>query len=56
MRKDRLVVGLFCIALSVWLFFSGATDDTRTSAVAIAVLGIASAVLGIVMVAISRKK
>ena len=49
MRKDRLIVGLVCIALAVWLFLSGTTGDTVAPAVAIAVLGIA-------MVAISRKK
>jgi len=48
-RKDRLIVGLVCIALAVWLFLSGTTGDTVAPAVAIAVLGIA-------MVAISRKK
>lgn len=49
MRKDRLIVGLICIALAVWLFLSGATGDTVAPAVAIAVLGI-------IMVAISRKR
>jgi hypothetical protein len=48
-RKDRLIVGLICIALAVWLFLSGTTGDTVAPAVAIAVLGM-------VMVAISRKK
>jgi len=48
-RKDRLIVGLICIALAVWLFLSGATGDTVAPAVAIAVLGI-------IMVAISRKR
>ena len=49
MRKDRLIVGLICIALAVLLFLSGATGDTVAPAVAIAVLGI-------IMVAISRKR
>lgn len=49
MRKDRLIVGLICIALAVGLFLSGATGDTVAPAVAIAVLGI-------IMVAISRKR
>ena len=49
MRKDRLIVGLICIALAVWLFLSGATGDTVAPAVAIVVLGL-------IMVAISRKK
>lgn len=49
MRKDRLVVGAICIALAVWLFASGATGDTLAPAITIAILGI-------VMVAISRKR
>ena len=49
MRKDRLIVGLICIALAVWLFLSGATGDTVAPAIAIAVLGI-------IMVAISRRR
>ena len=48
MRKDRLVVGIICVALAAWLFLSGATGDTVAPAIAILVLGI-------VMVAISRK-
>ena len=48
MRKDRLIVGLICIALATWLFLSGATGDTVAPAIAILVLGI-------VMVAVSRR-
>jgi len=48
-RKDRLIVGLICIALAVWLFLSGTTGDAVAPAVAIAILGI-------IMVAISRKR
>ncbi|MFC2062767.1 hypothetical protein ACFLS8_02345 [Chloroflexota bacterium] len=49
MRKDRLVVGVICIALAVWLFLSGTTGDTIAPALTITILGI-------VMVAISRKR
>ena len=49
MRKDRLIIGIICIALAVWLFLSGTTGDTVAPAVAIAILGI-------VTVAIARKK
>ena len=49
MRKDRLIVGLICIVLAAWLFLSGTTGDTVAPAVVIAVLGI-------VMVAIARKR
>ena len=49
MRKDRLIVGLICIAIAVWLFVSGTTGDTVAPAVAIAILGI-------IMLAIARKR
>ena len=49
MRKDRLIVGIICIALAAWLFLTGAAGSTVAPAVAIAILGI-------IMVAISRKK
>ena len=48
MRKDRLIVGLICIAIAVWLFLTGTTGSTIAPAVAIAVIGI-------IMVAIARK-
>ncbi|MFH1640211.1 MAG: hypothetical protein ABIB93_07900 [Chloroflexota bacterium] len=49
MRKDRLIAGLICIALAVWVFLTGKTGETVAPALAIAVLGI-------VMVAISRRR
>ena len=49
MRADRLVAGILCVGLSIWLFASGVTGGSIAPAVAIAVLGI-------IMIAISRKK
>ena len=49
LRKDRLIVGLICIALAVWLFLSGTTSGVVAPAITIAILGI-------VMVAIAVKK
>ena len=49
MRKDRLIVGIICLALAAWLLFSGTTGGVIAPAIAIAILGI-------VMVAIARKK
>jgi hypothetical protein len=49
MRKDRLIIGILCIALSAWMFLAGASGGTTAPAVAVAVLGI-------IMVAISRRK
>lgn len=48
MRKDRLVVGIICIALAVWLFASGVSGDTLAPVITILILGV-------VMVAISRR-
>ena len=49
MRKDRLIAGLLCIALAVWMFISGTENDMVAPAIAITVLGI-------IMIAISKKK
>ena len=49
MRKDRLIVGILCIALSVWMFLAGASGGETAPA-------IATSVLGIIMVAISRRR
>ncbi len=49
MRKDRFIAGLLCIALAVWMFVSGSEDGLTVPAIAITILGI-------IMIAISRKK
>ena len=49
MRKYRLIVGLICIALGAWLILSGVTADTIAPAIAVVVLGI-------IMVAIARRR
>ncbi len=46
MRKDRLIVGLLCIAFAIWTFFS---NNTIGPAIAIGILGL-------ITVAIARKK
>jgi hypothetical protein len=46
MRKDRLVVGLLCIAFAVWTFLAATPTGPA--------IGIG--ILGIVTVAIARKK
>lgn len=48
-RKDRLVVGIVCIALAVWLFLLGDTGDTIAPTITIAILGIS-------MIAISKNR
>jgi len=48
MRKDRFIVGIICIALSIWMFMAGASGGTVAPAIAVAVLGIT-------MIAISRR-
>jgi len=46
MRKDRLIVGLLCIAFAVWTLLS---NNTIGPAIAIGVLGL-------ITVAIARKR
>lgn len=40
MRKDRLVVGIICLALAVWILLARGPDGTMAPAIALAVLGI----------------
>jgi hypothetical protein len=47
MRKDRLIVGLLCIAFAVWTFLS--SENTTAPAIAIGILGL-------ITVAIARKR
>jgi hypothetical protein len=49
MRKDRLIVGILCIAFAVWTYIAGNNGQTIAPATAIAILGIIS-------IAIARKK
>ncbi len=46
MRKDRLIVGLLCVAFAVWTFLA---DNTIGPAIGIGVLGL-------IAVAIARKR
>lgn len=46
MRKDRLIIGLLCILFAVWVWFT--SPDSAPA--------IGMAVLGVIMLAISRKK
>jgi hypothetical protein len=49
MRKDRLIVGILCLAFAAWTFLA----DTANSATAPAI-GIG--ILGIITIAISRRR
>jgi hypothetical protein len=49
LRKDRFIAGLLCIALAVWMYISGQENNLIAPAIAITILGI-------IMIAISRKK
>jgi len=39
-RKDKLIVGVLCIAYAVWILLSGTTGGTIAPVVAFAVLGL----------------
>ncbi|MFC1892587.1 hypothetical protein ACFLYR_00910 [Chloroflexota bacterium] len=49
MRKDRLIVGILCIAFAVWTFLADTTNSTTAPAVGIGILGI-------ITIAIARKR
>ncbi|MFC1875084.1 hypothetical protein ACFLY3_02915 [Chloroflexota bacterium] len=49
MRKDRLVVGIVCIGLSIWMFAAGVNGGTVAPAIAVAILGI-------IMITISNRR
>jgi hypothetical protein len=40
MRKDKLIVGVACLAYALWIFLSGTTGGTVAPAVAFIVLGL----------------
>ena len=48
MRKDRLIIGLICVAIAVWLFVAG--DKSGPVAPAITIL-----ILGLSVIAFSRR-
>ncbi|MFC2004594.1 hypothetical protein ACFLUY_00030 [Chloroflexota bacterium] len=48
MRKDRLIVGIICVALSIWMFMAGVSGGTIAPAIAVLILGLT-------MIAISRR-
>ncbi|MFP3976240.1 MAG: hypothetical protein ACLFVK_08485 [Dehalococcoidia bacterium] len=39
-RKDRLIIGIICLALAVQIFLVGTTGGTVAPAIALAILGI----------------
>jgi len=39
-RKDKLIVGVLCIAYALWILLSGTTGGTIAPVVAFAVLGL----------------
>jgi len=49
MRKDRFIVGIICIGLSIWMFMAGASGGTIAPAIAVLILGIT-------MITISRRR
>jgi len=49
MRKDRLIVGILCIAFAAWTFLADTTNSTTAPAIGIGVLGI-------IMIAIAKRR
>ena len=40
MRKDRLIIGIICIAIAIWMFLSGEVGKSPASAITVVVIGI----------------
>ena len=49
MIKARLVIGIICIAISIWMFLSGELIENPAPAIAVLVIGI-------VVIALARRK
>jgi len=49
MKRDRLIVGLICLALAVWIFVVGTGNNTIPPAITLTILGVA-------LVATARKR
>ncbi|MFC1995564.1 hypothetical protein ACFLVM_01620 [Chloroflexota bacterium] len=40
MKRARLIVGIICIALAIWIFLVGTTSGTIPPAIILTILGI----------------
>lgn len=40
MAKARLIVGIICIAVAIWMFLSGETNESPAPAIAVLIIGI----------------
>lgn len=40
MRKFRLIVGIVCIAIAIWMFLSGEFSENPAPAIAVTVIGV----------------
>ena len=47
MNKLRLIIGIICIAISIWMFLSGELSENPAPAIAVAAIGV-------ILIAISR--
>jgi hypothetical protein len=39
-RKFRLIVGIVCIAIAIWMFLSGELSENPAPAIAVTVIGV----------------
>ena len=49
MLKLRLIIGLLCIAISIWMFLSGEVSENPASAIVVLIIGV-------IVIAASRLK
>ncbi len=49
MRKARLIIGLVCVAIAIWMFLSGELGENPAPAIAVLIIGI-------ILIAIAKRK
>jgi len=49
MSKSRLIIGIACIAIALWMFLSGEAGENPAPAIAVTAIGV-------ILIAISRRK
>ena len=49
MERVRLIVGIICIAVAIWMFLSGEFSENPAPAIAVTVIGV-------ILIAIARRR
>ena len=49
MRKARLIIGLVCVAIAIWMFLSGELSENPAPAIVVLITGI-------ILIAIAKRR